>query len=129
MKEVFESLLGAFFIVLVTVASVACITTSIDARNADAAVQAYVTEIEHSNFSPGVVGSVFDQASEDGYDDVSITVFERNDDGTTSQRVVTAPSNVGDTHRAYMMKLTMSYDFMLDFLDASSTHTVTSYAR
>lgn len=129
MKEVFESLLGTFFIIIAIVASVACITTSIDARNADAAVQAYVTEIEHSNFSPSVVGSVFDQAAEDGYDNVSIVVFERNDDGTMSQRVVTASDAVGDTHRAYMMKLTMSYDFMLDFLDASSTHTVTSYAR
>lgn len=45
------------------------------------------------------------------------------------RRVVNSPSAVGDTHAVYMAKLSMDYDYALDFLDQKTNHTLTAYAR
>lgn len=130
MKEIFESLLGAIMVALITIVCTCCISTSIDARNVDASVQAYTVEIEHSNFSPTVMANVFSQADSDGYKDLSMKLYERDTDGNQTTRMVKSASAVGNTHRVYMVELTMNYDFTLDFLTSStSSHTVTAYAR
>ena len=66
MKEIFEAMLGVFFVAVMMIGSSSVISTSIDAQNADATMQAYVTEVEHSNFSDQVLEAIFEQADADG---------------------------------------------------------------
>lgn len=129
MKEVFESMLGVFFIAALMLVSTSVISTSIDARNADATMQAYVTEIEHSNFSGNVLKAVFDQSGTDGYRNVKMTFYEKDDTGATSERNVTSKTQVGTTHRVYMVKLSMDYTYSMDFINKQADHTMTAYAR
>lgn len=135
MKEVFEAMLGVFFVAVMMIGSSSVISTSIDARNADATMQAYVTEVEHSNFADSVLEAVFEQAEADGYRNLSMELYERDADGNPMMhaglpyRVVDEPSEVGNTHRVYMVKLSMDYDYALDFLDKKTDHTLTAYAR
>ena len=135
MKEIFEAVLGVFFTAVMMIGCSSVISTSIDARYADATMQAYVTEVEHSNFSDSVLEAVFEQAEDDGYRNVRMELYERDDTGTPilhggqPYRVVDEPSEVGTTHRVYMAKLSMDYDYALDFLDKHSNHTLTAYAR
>lgn len=129
MKEVFESMLGIFFLIVVSLTSTTIISASIDARNADATMQAYITEVEHSNFSNSMLCAIFDQAAADGYTNVSMILYEKDDTGAVSQRNVTDKSQVGLTQRVYMMKLTMTYSYTMDFIDQGATHTMTAFAR
>lgn len=129
MKEVFESMLGVFFLIVVMLTSTTVISASIDARNADATMQAYITEVEHSNFSNSILSAVFDQAAADGYTNVSMVLYEKDDTGVISQRTVSDKSQVGLTQRVYMMKLTMTYSYALDFINEGATHTMTAFAR
>lgn len=129
MKEVFESMLGVFFIAALMLVSTSVISTSIDARNADATMQAYVTEIEHSNFSASVLKSVFDQSGSDGYQNVKMTFYEKDDVGVVSERNVTSKDQVGTTHRVYMVKLSMDYTYRMDFINKQADHTMTAFAR
>lgn len=129
MKEVFESMLGIFFLIVVSLTSTTIVSASIDARNADATMQAYITEVEHSNFSNSMLCAIFDQAAADGYTNVSMVLYEKDDTGTVSQRDVTTKSQVGLTQRVYMMKLTMTYSYTMDFIDQGATHTMTAFAR
>lgn len=129
MKEVFESMLGIFFLIVVSLTSTTIISASIDARNADATMQAYITEVEHSNFSNSMLCAIFDQAAADGYTNVSMVLYEKDDTGAVSQRNVTDKSQVGLTQRVYMMKLTMTYSYTMDFIDQGATHTMTAFAR
>lgn len=129
MKEVFESMLGVFFIAAVMLVSTSVISTSLDARNADATMQAYVTEMEHSNFAGSVLEAVFDQSDTDGYRNVKMVLYEKDDAGAVSKRTVTNKSQVGLTHRVYMVKLSMEYNYSMDFINQSADHTMTAYAR
>lgn len=135
MKEVFEAMLGVFFVAVMMIGSSSVISTAIDAQNADATMQAYVTEVEHSNFAESVLESVFEQAVADGYRNVTMELYERDAEGMPilyggqPYRVVATPSEVGNTHRVYMAKLSMDYDYALDFLDQKTDHTMTAYAR
>lgn len=135
MKEIFEAMLGVFFVAVMMIGSSSVISTSIDAQNADATMQAYVTEVEHSNFSDQVLEAIFEQADADGYRNVKMELYERDADGDPilyygqPYRVVNSPSAVGDTHAVYMAKLSMDYEYALDFLDQKTNHTLTAYAR
>ena len=129
MKEVFESMLGVFFIAALMLVSTSVISTSIDARNADATMQAYIAEMEHSNFSSNVLKAVFDQSGADGYRNVKMTFYEKDDTGAVSKRNVTSKAQVGTTHRVYMVKLSMDYTYSMDFINKQADHTMTAFAR
>lgn len=129
MKEIFEAVVGVFLLISAMLLSVSIISTSIDARNADATIQAYVTEIEHSNFAKSVLSAVFDQAAEDGFTDVSMVFYEKDDVGAVSHRTVASKADVGDCHRVYMVKMSMNYNYTMDFINRSKTHAIEAYAR
>lgn len=134
MKEIYETGLGIFLIVMVMTVSIAIIATSIDARNAEASFQSYVTEIEHSNFSSNVIQGVFEQAKKDGFDSIEMVLYEEQDGSTALyKRSVTSKDAVGETHRVRMVSITAKVTYSLDFLSqiksASKQHTLRAYAR
>ena len=58
-----------------------------------------------------------------------MVLYEKDDTGVISQRTVTDKSQVGLTQRVYMMKLSMTYSYALDFINEGATHTMTAFAR
>jgi len=77
MKEIFEAAIGMFFITMLTIVSMACITASIDAKNADTTKTMYIAEIEDSHFAAQVLQNVFIQVAKDDKYDVKMTVYHK----------------------------------------------------
>lgn len=128
MKEIFEAALGTFFLSILMVASLSCISASIDAKNADATKTAYIAEIENSNFSSNVIQAVFDQADADGYD-VSMVLYHSPTSPNPAPTTATRASEVGNTSDVYMVRLELKFNYTFQFLDSVTQHTLLGYAR
>lgn len=128
MKEALESLLGMFFLAMMTTCSLACIAASIDARNADANKSAYIAEIEESNFASHVIEAVFVDAEEQGYI-LKMKLYSCNSNGSSTVTEVTSADQVGTTGDVYMIRLQLTFDYSFKFLNSVVTHTLLGYAR
>lgn len=128
MKEVFESLIGMFFLIILCTASLSCIAASIDARNADANKSAYIAEIEESNFAGQVIESVFTSANNESYD-VSMKLYHKHSDGSNTTTTATSADEVGNTSDVYMVKMQLTFDYSFPFLNSVVSHTLIGYAR
>lgn len=129
MKELFESILGTFLLLLLMVGGMTCISASVDARHADLAKTEYVTRIEDSNFSKDVLQSVFASADEEGYD-IEMTVYKDNEDGSrTVTSDIESSDDIGDVTGAYMVRLELSFDYSFPFMNAVTKHTLLGYAK
>lgn len=129
MKEIFESILGTFLLMLLMVGGMTCISASVDARHADLAKTEYVTRIEDSNFSKDVLQSVFASADEEGYD-IEMTIYKDNEDGTrTVSSDITSVDGIGDVNGTYMVRLELSFDYSFPFMNAVTRHTLLGYAK
>lgn len=129
MKEIFESILGMFLLMLLMVGGMTCISASVDARHADLAKTEYVTRIEDSNFSKDVLQSVFTSADEEGYD-IEMTIYKDNEDGTrTVSSDIVSADGIGDVNGTYMVRLELSFDYSFPFMNAVTRHTLLGYAK
>ncbi|MDO4595498.1 MAG: hypothetical protein Q4B30_00765 [Coriobacteriaceae bacterium] len=129
MKELFESILGTFLLLLLMVGGLTCVTASVDAMNADKAKTEYVTRIEDSNFSKVVLQQTFDSADEAGYD-VKMTVYRDKEDGSREVvKNIEDKSGLGDVDGTYMVRLELTFDYSFPFMNALSKHTLLGYAK
>lgn len=129
MKEIFESFLGLFFLVLLMVGGMSIIGAGIDARNADAAKTGYIAELENSNFSASVLDGVLDNANDQGYT-LEVDLYHQNaaGDRTISQNV-SAATGIPDTSDVYMARLDLAFDYSFPMLNAVTPHQLVGYAR
>lgn len=141
MKEVFESFLGIFFLLLLMVTGMSVISASITAKNADANLSAYVAEIEESNFSKSVMEAVFEDAADRGYR-MKMILYDEDDTGAMSTRTVEATdvltrdaqgnyiaSIPGSTFDCYMVQIVVSFDYNFSLYNNVTQHTLYRFAR
>lgn len=128
MKEIFESILGVFFLTILMAGSLSCISASIDAKNADASKTAYIAEMENSNFSSDVVQKIFEQAELDGYD-VSMKLYHRQDSVGDSITIANSSADVGNTSDVYMARMELTFSYSFKFLNNVTQHRLLGYAR
>ena len=133
MKEIFEAALGMFFMVMMTVVSMTCIATSIDAKNADATKTAYIAQIEDSNFSSQVLQDIFNESLTDGKYTVKMTLYHKAYDSIPGSSNMTTfatdASSVGNTSDVYMVRLELSFDYAFKYWNDVVTHNLMGYAR
>lgn len=128
MKEVIESFLGVFFLMLLMVTGTSLIAASIDAKNADANISAYVAEMEESNFAKSVIEKVWDDAENRNYA-VRMTLYEEDSTGTMTSRDVLTKSAIGATTDVYMVKLEITFNYKFGLYDTITPHTLYRFAR
>lgn len=141
MKEVFESFLGIFFLLLLMVTGMSVISASITAKNADANLSAYVAEIEESNFSKSVMEAVFEDGASRGYR-ISMVLYDEDDTGAMSTRTLDAAdvlsydadgnaiaSISGSTFDCYMVQIIVSFDYNFSLYNNVTAHTLYRFAR
>lgn len=128
MKEIFEATLGLFFLTLIMVGSLSCISASIDARNADATKTAYITELENSNYSKDTMVKVFEDAGKRSYT-VRFSLY-MNNNGSRSVKTVSNVSELpSDTMTVYMARVELDFVYSVKLLNIMEPQTIVGYAR
>lgn len=132
MKQIFETFLGTFFLFLLIVCSVSCVSAAVDARNADKYKTEYIAQLENSDFARGVVDKVFEDAAEQKYKLSMVFYKDLGGAMSTSPEVTSAEefhNEVGDTTGTYMVKLKLKFAYSFPMLDALTVHTLLGYAK
>lgn len=127
MKSMFETFLGVFFLVLAMVTGMSCISGAIDVRHADEAKVTYIQNIEDSNFSSRVMQQCFDSADKEGYK-IDFVVYS-DADGTNTVRNVHSKSEVGDISNAYLVRMTLDFNYSMPLMGIAAPHTLLGYAK
>lgn len=125
MKVVIVVFVEVFFLLLLMVGGVSIIGAGIDARNADATKSGYVAELENSNFSPRVIGGLFEDASTQGYD-LTLTLYGDNGARTVVNEMADIPTAAG----TYMARVDLGFSYSFPLLDSVPIpHSTVGYAR
>ena len=129
MKEIFESFLGVFLLLLLMVGGMSVIAAGIDSRNADATKTGYIAELENSNFSASVLGGVLADAASQGYA-LKVDLYHQDPSGArTMTQGITNTAGVPDTSDVYMAKLNLTFDYSFPMLNSVTPHELVGYAR
>ena len=132
MKQLFETFLGMFFLFLLIVCSMTCISAGVDARNADKYKTEYIAQMENSNYAQHVVEKIFEDAEEQEYEIKMLFYKDVNGTMSTSPEVSSIEefqTQVGDTTGVYMVRLELTFPYMFPMLEATTHHTLLGYAR
>lgn len=128
MKEVFEAFLGIFFLMLMMVTGVSLISASIDAKNVDANISAYVAEMEESNFSKSIIETVWDDAETRGYG-VHMVLYYEDYTGTMNSREISSKNEIGTTTDVYMAQIVIDFNYSFALYNNITRHTLYRFAR
>lgn len=128
MKEMLEAGLGVYIMLLMIVASLSCISSAIDAKNADATKTAYVTELENSNYSKTTMTHIFEDAIKKNY---TVTLALYQNDGTTRTIVecTDAASLPADTMNVYMARIELKFNYTVALFNIMEPQAILGYAR
>lgn len=132
MKQIFETFLGMFFLFLLIVCSMTCLSAAVDARNADKYKTEYIAQMENSDYAQGVVEKVFEDAADQDYEIKMMFYKDVNGAMSTSPEVSTIEefhNLVGDTTGTYMVRLELTFPYLFPMLEATTHHTLLGYAR
>lgn len=132
MKQLFETFLGMFFLFLLIVCSMTCISAGVDARNADKYKTEYIAQMENSDYAQGVIEKVFEDAAEQDYELKMVFYKDVNGTMSTTPEVSTIEefhNLVGDTTGVYMVRLQLTFPYLFPMLEATTHHTLLGYAR
>ncbi len=128
MKEIIESFVGVFFLMLLSFMGISIVAASMDVNNATSYETAIVTQIEESDFAPGVINSLGAEAVNAGYT-LKIRTFDK--EGNTKDYVYSEEKQdtVTSTDNVYLAKVVLTFDFSFKFVNAVTPHSLTSFAQ
>lgn len=109
MKQILETYLTVFLVMVAVITLTGIIGADIDTKNARDFKESVVSEIENSNFSPSVIQACKDAADDTEY---TITINEMKDSyGTT-----------------IMAEVIVGYDYSIPFLNVLKNHEIRDFA-
>lgn len=133
MDSVFKSMVGFFFLALITVTSVCVISASIDNSNARSYHTAILNELEESNYSETVINILGDTALSQGYDlemvfhredgTIKAVSFTKDKDGNVQKTPVNDISDVA------FAEVNLGFEFTFRLMGAAVPHVIKGVAR
>ena len=108
MKQIFETYLTLFFLLMAVFTLEGIIAADIDTKNARDFKESIVDEIENSNFSPTVIAACRNA----GNIKYTVTVYEYKD----------------IVYNTVMAEVTVSYNYSLAFLNVNKQHELKDFA-
>lgn len=123
MSQIMKTFLGTFMIMLLTVTASGILSgflTVIEAQNIHSQM---ISELEDSDFYPGVVRSCFESAKSLG-DELNITFYM--DDNTI--RTVSNINGIPDTSSVVKARVELRFLYTIAFFGISQEHVLSGYA-
>ncbi|MEG0962424.1 MAG: hypothetical protein RSF88_06160 [Lachnospiraceae bacterium] len=111
MGQVIKSYLGFFFLLLETILGIGVISAGVDTVSAQNYHADVITEIEASNFNPGVITACKTQAQAEGY------------------HLIITPMEYDTQNNIQIAEVIMKYNYTIRAISLSSEHQIRGFAR